>query len=84
MAAAVRKWGNSLAVRLPKALAEQIDLTAGTEITIECVDNSISIRPVRRRRKRSRPSLKSLLAKFKPHHRHGELDSSGPRGRELI
>lgn len=86
MATTVQKWGNSLAVRLPKAFADQIDLTAGSEVTIECADGIISIRPARKRRRahRERPTLKSLLAQFKPEHRHGEIDRSGPVGKELI
>ena len=30
----VAKWGNSLAVRLPKALVEDLDLRAGDEIEV--------------------------------------------------
>lgn len=86
MATTVQKWGNSLAVRLPKAFADQIELTAGSEVTIECADGIISIRPARKRRRahRDRPSLKSLLAQIKPGQRHGEWDKSGPVGREII
>jgi antitoxin MazE len=33
----VSKWGDSLAVRLPKALVEELDLRAGDEVDLEKV-----------------------------------------------
>ncbi len=33
MTTVVAKWGNSLAIRLPKALAEQVNVKEGTDIT---------------------------------------------------
>lgn len=30
----VQKWGNSLGVRIPRGLAEQIGLGAGTEVSL--------------------------------------------------
>ena len=34
MATKIQKWGNSLGVRIPKALAEQLGLTAGTRVEV--------------------------------------------------
>lgn len=85
MPSTVQKWGNSLGVRIPKALAEEVRLAEGSEVEINAADGVITIRPRRRqKRRRNRPSLAELLAKFKPEHRHGELNNSPPRGRELI
>ena len=33
----VAKWGNSLAVRLPAALVEALELKAGDEVTVDIV-----------------------------------------------
>jgi antitoxin MazE len=82
MATTVQKWGNSLGVRIPKALAEQADLTEGTEVEVEATDGGLTIRP--RRKQRRRYKLSELLAQVKPQHRHGEIHKGGPRGRELI
>ncbi len=35
----VAKWGNSLAVRLPKAVVEALDLKPGDDISIEAADD---------------------------------------------
>jgi len=39
----ISKWGNSLAVRLPKQLAEQLDLTEGQTVDLAIVDDMIKI-----------------------------------------
>lgn len=83
MPSTVRKWGNSLGIRVPKAVAEQVNLTNGMEVELDTSEGVLTIRPKRKRR-RSKYKLADLLAKFKPHHRHGEWDKSGPRGREVI
>ena len=44
----VQKWGNSLGVRVPKALAEQLGLHDGSEIEMVLRDGEIVISPVRR------------------------------------
>ena len=81
MATTVQKWGNSLGIRIPKSIAEQVQFASGTEVEFETTGGVLTIRPRRRRRKYK---LSELLAKMKPHQRHGEWDKSGPRGREVI
>lgn len=39
----VSRWGNSLAVRLPKQLAEQLGLAEGQTVNLAVVDNTIKI-----------------------------------------
>lgn len=39
----VSRWGNSLAVRLPKQLAEQLSLTEGQSVDLAVVDDVIKI-----------------------------------------
>jgi antitoxin MazE len=82
MATTVQRWGNSLGVRIPKALAEQVDLKEGTEVEFDAAEGGLTIRP--RRSRRRKYTLAELLARMKPQHRHGELHKGGPRGRELI
>jgi antitoxin MazE len=46
----VSKWGNSLAVRLPKKLVEQMHLAAGDELTIvEATEGKIAVEKIDRR-----------------------------------
>ena len=43
----VQKWGNSLALRIPKALASYANITAGTAVNIQGQQGRIIIEPVR-------------------------------------
>jgi len=74
----VSKWGNSLALRLPQALAEQIDIQDGSEIKMHVSGDSIVI-------SRARPTyrLDDLLDRYKPEHRHDEVDWGKPVGSEV-
>jgi antitoxin MazE len=80
MATIVRKWGNSLGIRLPKGVAEQAQLTDGTEVEFETSGGVLKIRP----RRRGRYTLAGLLAKAKGPSPHRRLNQDGPVGRELI
>lgn len=44
-----RKWGNSLALRLPKVLATSLKIEEGTELELEEHEDGILLRPVRTR-----------------------------------
>ena len=70
------QWGNSLAVRIPKSFAEQIDIEQGSEIEITVRSESIVI---------SKPqyTLKRLLEKVKPENLHQETETGNPQGKEL-
>lgn len=53
----VQKWGNSLAVRIPSAFAQELRLEEGTEVEVRLDGDTLRIgRFVRR------PSLAQLLA----------------------
>jgi len=45
MKGTIKKWGNSLAWRIPKDIAQQFDLEDGKKISISIDNNSITIRP---------------------------------------
>jgi antitoxin MazE len=46
----VSKWGNSLAVRIPRAIAKEAHLNEGDRLALDFDrDGSIVLRPVRRR-----------------------------------
>ncbi len=82
MATTLQKWGNSLGIRVPKAIAEQLDLKSGTEVEFDTDGGVLTIRPKRRRRPKY--TLDQLLAKIKDPNPHKELMSDPPRGREII
>jgi antitoxin MazE len=50
----VSKWGNSLAVRLPKALVEELGLKAGDELNVVAAkDGGIAVETKEQRRQRA-------------------------------
>jgi antitoxin MazE len=78
--AAIQKWGNSLAVRIPVALAGQLRLSEGTPVEMGVRDDELVVRPKTRRKY----SLKQLLKDCKPHQLHGETDFGPDVGREVV
>jgi antitoxin MazE len=60
----VAKWGNSLAVRLPKHFAEELGLSPGKTVDLEKRGTKLSIETVSRKIPYYR--LEDLLAQIKP------------------
>ena len=79
MLAKVQKWGNSLALRLPKALADQAEVHLNSPVKITVRGKTIVIEPVREEK---RYDLDELLAGVKPENLHDEADFGGPVGKE--
>ena len=44
----IKKWGNSLATRIPKAIVDSVGLELDQEVSIESVDGKIIITPCER------------------------------------
>lgn len=80
MASTVQKWGNSLGIRIPKTIAEQVNLHSGSEVEFDTTGGVLTVRPKRRRRH----TLASLLAKARGPSPHRSLDRDKPVGRELL
>ncbi len=80
MPTTVQKWGNSLGIRIPKSIAEQVRLRRGTEVEFETNGSVLTVRPRRRRKHK----LASLLAKAKGPNPHRRLLADSPVGRELL
>ncbi len=76
----IQKWGNSLALRIPSALARQARLAQGADVDIEVVRGRLVIRPARNRSF----SLKQLLKRVTTRNVHRGIDDGGPVGRELL
>ena len=73
------KWGNSLAVRIPKPVAEEAGVSEGDPVIIEAEKGSIRVR-----RRPSVPSLRELVLKITPENRYGALESGSDRGKEQV
>jgi len=73
----VAKWGNSLAVRLPRAAAEEAKLREGDQVQVVARRGRLEVRPVRRKL-----SLKELVAGITRENRPDATDWGAPVGRE--
>ena len=74
-----QKWGNSLAVRVPKTVATQVGLKAQDDLEIEIHDGNVILKPLLRRVYR----LDDLVKRITKKHLHTEFDTGEPVGREI-
>jgi antitoxin MazE len=74
------KWGNSLAVRIPKPVAEEAGVREGDSITIEAKEGRIQLR---RRRPRV-PSLRQLVAQLTSENSYPEVQAGAEHGKEAV
>ena len=79
MEARVQKWGNSLALRIPKPFASQIDLEPNSPVELSLRGAELVIVPVKS------PGLKldDLLAQVTEHNLHDEVDTGPAVGGEV-
>lgn len=75
----VQKWGNSLALRIPKAFAQDAKLENDSFVEINIVEGQIIITPV------VAPSwtLEELLAGINKKNIHHEVDTGSAVGNEV-
>lgn len=74
----VQKWGNSLAVRIPKSFAHESRIKEGSTVEVSLDDGRIVVEPVG-----AEYDLTELLAKVTKKNIHEEIPSSGPVGKEV-
>lgn len=74
----VRVWGNSLAVRIPKAMAAEAGMAADSSVDLHVEDEVLVIKPA----SNHRAKLAKLVAQIKPDDVHRETDWGPPRGDE--
>lgn len=77
--AQLAKWGNSLAVRIPKNLADEANLREGDRLVLEVEGpGSVAIKAVRRPK-----TLDQLISQITPENIHKEQDWGEPVGAEI-
>ena len=75
----VRRWGNSLGLRIPRSFAAEMGVDDGSPVDLSVHDGEIRVRPVRRRVY----SLDVLLESIRESNLHGEVGTGRPVGREV-
>lgn len=74
----VQKWGNSLAVRIPKSFAAEVGIEQDSEVELSLADGKLVLVPVA-----SRPvSLQALLQAVTDDNLHAEVDTGAALGNE--
>ena len=71
----VKKWGNSLAIRLPKGIVKTLNLQEGSKVEIKLENGKIVILP--------KKNLKEILDLVSPENLHGETDWGKREGNEV-
>ena len=74
----VQKWGNSLALRIPKSFANEVGLERETSVEVVLADGKLVITPVAK----PRLTLKQLLVKVTEENLHHEVDTGTAIGNE--
>jgi antitoxin MazE len=77
MKAKIQKWGNSLAIRIPKAFANEIRLENNSEVDISLRDGGLIIEPIM-----DEIDFELLLSKITKKNQHKLIDFGTPVGRE--
>jgi antitoxin MazE len=74
----MQKWGNSLAIRIPKAFATEVGLKEESEVDLSLKSGKLVVAPV----EKPGVTLKMLLAKITEENVHREVDTGPATGRE--
>jgi antitoxin MazE len=74
----VVKWGNSLAIRIPRSVASEVRLEEGAAVDVRVEDNAMVVRKT----EDARVDLAGLLRKVTKTNVHGEVSTGRRKGRE--
>jgi len=75
----IKKWGNCLALRIPKLFAIDANLKLNKLVDISIDKGSIIITPIDEKEY----SLKKLLEGVTKNNLHGEFNTGAPAGKEI-
>ncbi len=78
MRTTIQKWGNSLAVRIPKAFVKEAQVAYGTQVNLFLDDGKIVIDP----RPEPEYRLEALLQGVTRQNLHGEVETGDAVGQE--
>ena len=76
----VQQWGNSLAVRIPAAVARSARFRVGQPVEVSAQDSNILVKALGE----PKLTLAQKLAAFDPAQHSGEVMATGPVGNEVL
>jgi len=74
----IQKWGNSLAIRIPKSFAQQININQGSYLDLSTIDGKLVAEPIE-----EEYSLQKLLNNVTSENIHKEIETGKPVGKEI-
>lgn len=74
----IQRWGNSLAVRIPKSFAEEVGLTDDSRVEMRLMKGGLLLEPC----STGAPSLEELLGGVTASNLHGEVATGPAQGSE--
>ena len=75
----VHRWGNSLAIRIPKPVASELGLENNSEVELAYSEGKLTISPVIV----TKYSLTDLISAINKSNLHKEVDAGSPKGSEV-
>jgi antitoxin MazE len=75
----IKKWGNSLAIRIPSSVIQDLALSENSSVQITSNGVVATIQP----KKRKRATLNELVTAITPDNIHNEVDWGKPVGKEI-
>ena len=79
MKARIQKWGNSLALRIPKSFAAHSNIEQGSVVDLSLDNGKMIVEAA----KEQEYSLEELLARVTKKNLHSEVDFGAPVGKEV-
>ena len=77
----IAKWGNSLGFRIPRGMADSLDIQAGDTLELSPAEGGLLLKKAPRKGKRY--ALADILDCFAPSSIHPEEDFGKPHGEEV-
>lgn len=75
----VKKWGNSLAIRIPQAVIQDLGLSSDSQLQLTSNGKSMTLKP----KATKKLDLEELLEGVTPENVHPEVDWGAPVGKEI-
>lgn len=75
----ISKWGNSLAVRIPRGIITDMKFTEGSEVELITQKGEVIMRPC----VPEKYNIEDLLGQITPENTHPAIDWGEPRGNEI-
>jgi antitoxin MazE len=77
MEVVIKKWGNSLGIRIPNLIVRALSLKDGSFVNINDNGNEIIIKPIQKNK------LAAMLSKINEENLHNEITTGEPVGKEI-